>query len=79
MAKKKKVTKKELEQLQELVKYIREIENKIGSLEIEKTNYIVQHDVVQKELNETRSQLKEKYGDINVNLSTGEYEEIKEE
>lgn len=79
MAKKNKVAKKELEQLQELVRYIREIENKIGSLEIEKTNYIVQHDVVQKELNEARTQLKEKYGDINVNLSTGEYEEIKEE
>lgn len=79
MAKKKKVTKKELEQLQELVKYIREIEAKIGSLEIEKANYIASHEVIQKELNETRSQLKEKYGDINVNLSTGEYEDIKEE
>lgn len=79
MAKKKKIAKKELDQLQGLVAYIRDIEAKIGSFEIEKAKYINQHDVSQNELNEIRSQLKEKYGDINVNLSTGEYEVIKEE
>lgn len=79
MPKQKKITKDELEQLKGLVSYMRDVEIKIGSLEIEKTKYIVEHEASQNKLNETRSQLKEKYGDINVNLSTGEYEIIKEE
>lgn len=79
MAKKKKIKESELAALQEVVKLMTDIKTAIGSLELEKTNLVLQYEAVNKELDKTRDALKESYGDINVNLSTGEYEVIKEE
>ena len=79
MAKKKKINESELTALQEVVKLMTDIKTAIGSLELEKTNLVLQYEGVNKELDKTRDALKESYGDINVNLSTGEYEVIKEE
>lgn len=79
MAKKKKINESELAALQEVVKLMTDIKTTIGSLELEKTNLVLQYEAVNKELDKTRDALKESYGDINVNLSTGEYEVIKEE
>lgn len=79
MAKKKKINESELAALQEVVKLMTDIKTAIGSLELEKTNLLLQYEAVNKELDKTRDALKESYGDINVNLSTGEYEVIKEE
>lgn len=79
MAKKKKINESELAALQEVVKLMTDIKTTIGSLELEKTNLLLQYEAVNKELDKTRDALKESYGDINVNLSTGEYEVIKEE
>lgn len=79
MAKKKKINESELAALQEVVKLMTDIKTAIGSLELEKTNLVLQYEAVNKELDKTRDALKESYGDINVNLSTGEYEVIKEE
>ena len=79
MAKKKKINESELAALQEVVKLMTDIKTAIGGLELEKTNLLLQYEAVNKELDKTRDALKESYGDINVNLSTGEYEVIKEE
>lgn len=79
MAKKNKINESELAALQEVVKLMTDIKTAIGSLELEKTNLVLQYEAVNKELDKTRDALKESYGDINVNLSTGEYEVIKEE
>lgn len=79
MAKTKKINESELTSLQETVKLMTDIKTAIGSLELEKTNLLLQYEAVNKRLDESREALKESYGDINVNLSTGEYEVIKEE
>jgi hypothetical protein len=79
MAKTKKINESELTSLQEIVKLMTDIKTAIGSLELEKTNLLLQYEAVNKRLDESREALKESYGDINVNLSTGEYEVIKEE
>jgi hypothetical protein len=79
MAKKKKINESELATLQEVVKLMTDIKTSIGGLELEKTNLLLQYEAVNKELDKSREALKESYGDINVNLSTGEYEVIKEE
>lgn len=80
MAKKKmKINESELATLQEVVKLMTDIKTSIGGLELEKTNLLLQYEAVNKELDKSREVLKESYGDINVNLSTGEYEVIKEE
>jgi phage regulator Rha-like protein len=78
MAKKKKISEEQLSTLQQLVKAINETKNTIGSIELEKVKLVSQFDQLEEELNKQRSTLKETYGDINVDLTTGEYEEIKE-
>ena len=77
MAKKEmKITEEELTKLQEVVLAMNEIKNALGAAEIEKANLLSNYESAQDELDKSRESLKEKYGDINVNLSTGEYEEI---
>jgi ribosomal protein L1 len=71
-----KITEEELQKLQSLVKLMTDIKTALGSAEIEKANLLSNYETVQDELDKARESLKEIYGDINVNLSTGEYEEI---
>lgn len=79
MGKNKKIQKAELEALQQLVASRNEIIKSLGELEIRKVQVASNFEAVENSLNDRRSALEEKYGHINVNLSTGEYEEIKEE
>jgi len=79
MGKKKKINKAELEALQQLVATRTEIIKTLGELEIKKMQVASNFDAVENSLTERRAALEEKYGHINVNLSTGEYEEIKDE
>lgn len=79
MGKKKKIQKAELEALQELIGARTEIIKTLGELELKKIQVASNFDAIENSLTERRSALEEKYGHINVNLSTGEYEEIKEE
>jgi hypothetical protein len=79
MGKKKKIQKAELEALQQLVASRNEIIKTLGELEIKKIQVASNFEAVENSLNDRRAALEEKYGHINVNLSTGEYEEIKEE
>ena len=79
MGKKKKIQKAELEALQQLVASRNEIIKTLGELEIKKIQVASNFEAVENSLNDRRSALEEKYGHINVNLSTGEYEEIKQE
>lgn len=74
-----KIEKKELEAIQQLITSMNGIKEEIGRLELEKWAVASRYENVLESLNERRSALEEKYGQINVNLSTGEYEEIKEE
>lgn len=74
-----KIEKSELEALQGLINSMNEIKLAIGQIELEKASIMSRYDSVEQSINERRNALEEKYGQINVNLSTGEYEEIKEE
>lgn len=68
----KKLEKKELEQLTELINKSNGIAANIGVLETQKFNLlqsIMQTDV---ELQKLQTDLKEKYGDVNINIATGE-------
>ena len=72
MAKKEmKITEEELTRLQSLVKLMTDIKTALGAAEIEKANLLSNYESAQDELDKSRESLKEKYGDINVNLSTG--------
>lgn len=79
MSEVKKIEQGELEALQGLINSMNEIKLAIGQIELEKASIMSRYDNIEQSINERRNALEEKYGQINVNLSTGEYEEITEE
>ena len=79
MSEVKKIEQGELEALQGLINSMNEIKLAIGQIELEKASIMSRYDNIEESINERRNALEEKYGQINVNLSTGEYEEITEE
>ena len=74
-----KINKKELEGIQEVVKNLESVQQAVGSLELQKQDYVSKYNDLKVALEERRDALKEKYGDINVNLSTGEYTKLEQE
>ena len=67
----KKVTKAELEQIQDFVKKINSATNQIGQIEIQKHSVLHFLSQAQNDLSLLQNQLKDKYGDVKVNLQTG--------
>jgi|TARA_A100000171_G_C2003923_1_gene83134 uncharacterized protein YifE (UPF0438 family) len=51
----------------------------LGSLEVKKAEIMTAYSEFLKELDVTKKELEEKYGQVNINLQDGSYEEIKEE
>ena len=51
----------------------------LGSLEVRKTEVMQAYAEFLKELDVTKKELEEKYGQVNINLQDGSYEEVKEE
>ena len=51
----------------------------LGSLEVRKTEVMQAYAEFLKELDVTKKELEEKYGQVNINLQNGSYEEVKEE
>ena len=51
----------------------------LGSLEVRKTEIMQAYAEFLKELDVTKKELEEKYGQVNINLQNGSYEEVKEE
>ena len=70
----KKVTKEELEQIQDFVKKINSATNQIGQIEIQKHSVLHFLSQAQNDLSLLQNQLKDKYGDVKVNLQTGKIE-----
>ena len=68
----KKVTEKELETLQTLVNAINEGQATIGGVEMQKQGLIKEVDELIKKLKETQLELENTYGNVTVNLTTGE-------
>ena len=74
----KKVTDKELETLQTLVKAINEGQATIGGIEMQKYGLITEVDGLIKQLKQTQADLEEEYGNVTVNLTTGEITEAED-
>ena len=74
-----KITDEQLKQLQEQVNTINQNQLQIGNLETQKHTLIHNGVELQNQLREIQDELEKEYGKVTVNISTGEYEDIKEE
>jgi len=74
-----KITDEQLKQLQEQVNTINQNQLQIGNLEIQKHSLIHNGVELQNQLRGIQDELEKEYGKVTVNISTGEYEDIKEE
>ena len=79
MSKDQKITKKELEAVKEQQKKIQTVVYDLGSLEARKFEISGALKDFTEALNATKKELEEKYGQVNINLEDGSYEEIVEE
>ena len=68
----KKVTKKELESLKESVDSINGLQMQVGGMEAQKHELLHAISMKQGDLSRFQKELKDKYGDVTVNISTGE-------
>jgi hypothetical protein len=74
-----KITDEQLKQLQEQVNTINQNQLQIGNLEVQKHTLVHNGVELQNQLRVIQDELEKEYGKVTVNISTGEYEEIKEE
>jgi len=79
MAKAKKITKKELEQVVAIKNKLDGIVNSIGVLETQKHAQLHKVAAINEELAKSKQELEDKYGSINIDLQTGEYTVIETE
>jgi hypothetical protein len=74
-----KIEEQELETVKKQTGKIQQCILDLGSLEVKKTEIMQAYSEFLKELDVTKKELEEKYGQVNINLQDGSYEEIKEE
>ena len=79
MSKDSKITDKELETIKEQQQKIQTVVYDLGALEAKKFEISGALKDFNDALNETKKELEEKYGQVNINLQDGSYEEIVEE
>jgi ActR/RegA family two-component response regulator len=79
MSKEQKITEKELETVKEQQKKIQTVVYDLGALEARKFEISGALKDFTEALNTTKKELEEKYGQVNINLEDGSYEEIVEE
>ena len=72
------ITEKELEEVREQQTKIAEIKQDLGTLEMQKHEILHVLVDINKEVNDTKKSLEEKYGRVNINLNDGSYTDIKE-
>jgi len=73
MAKAKKITKKELESIKDVQQKTNAILLDVGYLEAQKTVLIAAHVEAAKGLQVIKTELEEKYGQVNIDLKDGSY------
>ena len=71
MAKATKITKSELEELQVNIRHVNDLQMQIGTLEMQKANMVSKAMMLQQTLATFQDTLKEKYGDVIVNIQNG--------
>jgi len=75
----KKITQEELDKVQQNQNDLQKRLANIGFLEVQKANDVSQIAMLEKEMGEIKKELQDKYGEVNINIQTGEYKEIPEE
>jgi peptidoglycan hydrolase CwlO-like protein len=70
------ITKEELENVKNLQTELQKYCNSIGSMEVQKAKAIYQVNMLEKDMDEAKKSIEEKYGPININLVDGSYEEV---
>jgi len=73
------ITEKQLKLLQEQQGKLNETLRTIGVLEAQKGNVLKEIEAISKEIEGTKKELEEEYGQININLQDGTYEDIEKE
>jgi hypothetical protein len=79
MAKAKKITKQELENVNKASKEYNNVVQVIGGLELRKQDLINQCAQLVANIEEIKKELNEKYGDVDIDLITGEYKKRAED
>jgi hypothetical protein len=79
MAKAKKITKEELEKATKVSREYNGVIQTVGNLELQKQDFLVQAAKVRASIEEIKKDLQEKYGNVNIDLATGKYEESAED
>ena len=74
-----KIKDEKLKQLQDQVNTINQNQLQIGNLETQKHSLIHNGVELQNQLKGIQDELEKEYGKVTINISTGEYEDIKEE
>ena len=70
-----KISKKELENIQSQVNKMNEIQFKVGELEVSKSRLLANYAKEQEVFSDIQKTLSDKYGNISIDLTTGEYKE----
>ena len=73
------ITDEELEKIREQQSTIAKIKQDLGTLEFRKHELMQVFVGVNKDVEETKAELEEKYGLVNIDLSDGSYSKIEEE
>ncbi len=71
-----KVTKEQLEKIQDQQEKLRNVLTDIGVIEVRKHEALHAQAVISQEIEENKKELEKEYGAINVDMTTGEYTEI---
>ena len=82
MAKKEKIKKvnaEELKLIQEQQKNYQQIVEQLGLADVRKHLLFTHYDELSKKIEESKKVLEEKYGNVNINISDGSYEDIKKD
>ena len=74
-----KITAEELETIKDQQTELGQVVNQIGQLEANKHSLLHKIAGINEGIEETKKQLEEKYGSINIDLETGTYTEIEDE
>ena len=73
------ITEEQLKTLQEQQGKLNEMLRTVGVLEVQKGNVLQDVSSLSKEIEATKKELEEEYGQVNINLQDGTYEDIVEE
>jgi hypothetical protein len=79
MKKAKKITKEELEKATKVSQEYNNIIQAIGNVEFQKQDFLLKASEIRSNIEDMKKELQESYGNVNIDLATGEYEESAED